>query len=229
MKHTTHSDDFDFLTGKLDKKITDFWQIFRIMSEFAEGFQLLIDTKPGVTIFGSARNREGEKYYDEARRCAQLLAEAGVTVVTGGGPGIMEAGNRGAIEAGGESIGLNIKLPFEQKGNDYTTQSYTTRYFFVRKVMFIKYAKAFIIYPGGFGTMDEFFEVITLMQTQKINKCPIILAGSAFWAGLLDWMRAQMLTLGYIKDVDFDFIKVMDTPEEIASYMINYVKADKED
>ncbi|MDR2869877.1 MAG: TIGR00730 family Rossman fold protein [Deferribacteraceae bacterium] len=229
MKHVaTRSDDFDFLSGMLDKKITDFWQVFRIMSEFAEGFQLLLDTESGVTIFGSARTKAGDKYYEESRECARLLANAGVTVVTGGGPGIMEAGNRGAMEGGGESIGLNIKLPFEQKGNDYTTKAYTTRYFFVRKVMFIKYAKAFVIYPGGFGTMDEFFEVLTLMQTHKIDKQPIILAGSSFWSGLMDWVRSQMLSLGYISESDFDYFKIMDSPQEIADYLIDYLKEDKD-
>ena len=164
------------------------WRLFRIMSEFVEGFETLSEVKNAVTVFGSARTPRDDPYYKTAVDCAAKLVEKDFSVMTGGGPGIMEAANRGAFEAGGTSVGLNISLPMEQEPNPYQTHELTFRYFFVRKVMFVKYAKGFIIFPGGFGTMDEFFESMTLIQTLKIKPFPVVLIGHDFWDGLVDWM-----------------------------------------
>ena len=169
------------------------WRVFRIMAEFVEGFELMHKVGPAVTVFGSARTQPGDKYYELAVECGRLLAQQGFAVITGGGGGIMEAGNRGAKEAGGHSVGLNISLPEEQRPNPYQTHSMDFRYFFCRKVMFVKYAQAFVIFPGGFGTMDEFFESMTLIQTLKIAPFPVICIGTEFWGGLIDWMRKIML------------------------------------
>lgn len=194
---------------------TDPWRVLRIQSEFVEGFDTLADLGPAVTIFGSARTREDDPMYQACVETARLLAEAGLTVITGGGPGIMEAGNRGAKEAGGVSVGLNIELPFEQGTNAYVDIPINFRYFFVRKTMFIKYAQGFVIFPGGFGTLDELFEALTLIQTGKIRNFPVILFGSAFWSGLLQWMRDVQLAEGKIAAADLDLMVVTDSPEQV--------------
>src|SRR5690349_17524612 len=172
----------------LENEIKDSWRIFRIMAEFVEGFEALADLGRAVTIFGSARTHPDDRYFKAAEETARLLAKSGFSVITGGGPGIMEAGNKGAFEAGGQSIGLNITLPHEQNANRYQTISLDFHYFYARKVMFVKYAAAFICFPGGYGTLDEFFEVLTLVQTLKIEAFPILLYGKDFWDGLVEWM-----------------------------------------
>ncbi|ADR19761.1 TIGR00730 family Rossman fold protein [Calditerrivibrio nitroreducens] len=207
-----------------DIKVGDTWRVFKILSEFVEGFENLSKIEPAVSIFGSARIKEDHPDYKKARKLGQILAREGITVLTGGGPGIMEAANRGASEAGGMSVGLNIELPFEQKPNPYAKKVITFNYFFVRKVMLVKYAKAFVIFPGGFGTMDEFFEALTLIQTKKILPFPLILVDAKFWGGLLDWIKDQMLTNNFIKDTDLELIKVMEEPEEIAEYIKGFMK-----
>jgi len=169
------------------------WRLFRIISEFVDGFEVMSAVGPAVTVFGSARTPPGDPSYESAVQCGRLLVENQFSVITGGGPGIMEAANRGALEAGGRSIGLNISLPVEQKPNPYQTDELSFRYFFVRKVMFVKYASGFIIFPGGFGTMDEFFESLTLIQTLKVEPFPVVCIGHGFWDGLVDWMRSVML------------------------------------
>src|SRR5215208_830553 len=169
----------------------DSWRIFRIMAEFVEAFEVLAPVGPAVSVFGSARTKPDDPYFKAAEETSRLLAKAGLAVITGGGPGIMEAGNKGAYGAGGTSIGLNITLPQEQEANRYQTISLDFHYFYARKVMFVKYASAFVCFPGGYGTMDEFFETLTLIQTLKIEAFPIILYGSKFWGGLAEWMRGQ--------------------------------------
>jgi uncharacterized protein (TIGR00730 family) len=195
--------------------LKDSWRMFHIMAEFVEGFEALADAHPAVSIFGSSRVNSGDEIYEKAERTATLLAENGFGVITGGGPGVMEAANKGASLAGGRSIGLNIQLPYEQEPNPYANLSLSFRYFFVRKVMFVKYAVAYIIFPGGFGTMDEFFESITLIQTHKIRPFPVILAGSDYWKGLLDWIRTVVLKAEKISHEDLDIIQIIDEPEEI--------------
>ena len=190
------------------------WRIFRIMAEFVEGYEVMAEVGQAVSIFGSARTKPSEKYYHEAERTSRLLAEAGFGVITGGGPGIMEAANKGAFEAGGESVGLNITLPQEQEANKYQTISLDFHYFYARKVMFVKYASAFVCFPGGYGTLDEFFETLTLIQTLKIEAFPIILYGTRFWTGLVDWMR-QTLISDFIDAEDIDIFRIVDTPEEV--------------
>lgn len=194
---------------------TDPWRVLRIEAEFIEGFDALAGLGPAVTLFGSARVQESDPVYQAAVTTARLLAQAGLTIITGGGPGMMEAGNRGAREGGGRSVGLNIELPFEQHINPYVDIPISFRYFFVRKVMFVKYAQAFVIFPGGFGTLDEMFEALTLIQTGKISNFPVILFGSQYWKGLLDWLRATMLAEGKIAGPDLDLMIVTDSPEEV--------------
>ncbi len=194
---------------------TDTWRVFRIMGEFVEGFDELATVTRGVAIFGSARTPEDNASYAAARETAALLAHAGYTVITGGGPGIMEAANRGAFEGKGTSIGCNIELPFEQSPNPYQTRSLKFRYFFVRKTMFVKYSNAFVIFPGGFGTLDELFEALTLIQTRKIKNFPVILFGSEFWAGMLDWIENMMLKSKYISPDDRGLLHVTDSPAEV--------------
>jgi hypothetical protein len=196
-----------------EPNIKDSWRVFRIMSEFVEGFETLAPVGKAVTIFGSARTRPRDKYYLAAVQTARLLAKDGFAVITGGGPGIMEAANRGAFEAGGQSIGLNISLPQEQEANRYQTISLDFRYFYARKVMFVKYASAFICFPGGFGTLDEFFETLTLMQTLKIEAFPIVLYGTPFWTGLVEWMRHQ-LNPRFIDVEDTDIFRLVDRPQD---------------
>ena len=193
----------------------DPWRVFRIMAEFVDGFEMLSKIGPAVSIFGSARVKPEDPSYRDAERTARLLVEAGYSVITGGGPGIMEAANKGAKEAGGKSVGLNIDLPREQKLNPYTTASLSFRYFFARKMMFVKYARAFVIFPGGFGTLDEFFEPVTLIQTMRIGAFPVILVGRTHWEGLLEWMKAHLLDRGYISPEDMHIFEVVDRPEEV--------------
>ena len=201
-------------------KVGDSWRLFRIMSEFVDGFDSLAAVnRPVVSIFGSARTGEADPHYQLAAEVSRRLAEAGYAIMTGGGPGIMEAGNRGAAEVGAPSIGLNISLPFEQEGNKYVNLPLEFKYFFVRKVMLIKYAMAFIAMPGGFGTMDELFEAITLIQTRRIKPFPILLVGRSYWSGLVEWMRATLLAAGNIKEDDLLIFQVMDTADEIVHYI----------
>ncbi len=197
----------------------DTWRIFRIMAEFVEGFEELSKVGRCVTLFGSARVKEDDRHYQLARKTAAALVERGYSVMTGGGPGIMEAANRGAQEQGGESIGLNIELPMEQKPNPYINISINFHYFFVRKVMLVKYSQAFVIFPGGFGTMDEFFESITLIQTNKIKPFPVVLVDRAYWSGLLEWIQRQLLGTGKIGEKDLLLFKQADTVEEILACM----------
>jgi uncharacterized protein (TIGR00730 family) len=194
---------------------TDTWRVFRIMGEFVEGFDELATVTRGVSIFGSARTPGDNPFYAAAQETAALLAHAGYTVITGGGPGIMEASNRGAFEASGASIGCNIELPFEQAPNPYQTRSLKFRYFFVRKMMFVKYSNAFVIFPGGFGTLDELFEALTLIQTRKIKNFPVILYGSEFWAGMLDWLEKVILQNKYISSEDRGLLHLTDSPAEV--------------
>ncbi|MDQ5846246.1 MAG: TIGR00730 family Rossman fold protein [Acidobacteriota bacterium] len=194
---------------------TDTWRVFRIMGEFVTGFDELATLSRGVSVFGSARTRSDDPDYAAAQETAALLARAGFAVITGGGPGIMEAANRGAFEAGGLSIGCNIELPFEQKSNDYLTLSLKFKYFFVRKMMFVKYSLGFIIFPGGFGTLDELFEALTLIQTQKIRNFPVVLYGSAYWKGLLDWITEQAKKTGKVTEHDLQLLSITDSPAEV--------------
>ena len=201
----------------------DSWRIFRIMAEFVEGFEVMAKVGPAVSIFGSARTKPENKYYKDAVETARLLAKAKFAVITGGGPGIMEAGNKGAQEAGGQSVGLNISLPHEQESNKYQTVSLDFHYFYARKVMFVKYADAFVCFPGGFGTLDEFFETLTLIQTTKISTFPIILYGSEYWTGLLDWMKAQ-LAPDFINGEDVDIFRIVDSPKDVLKLVKQGVK-----
>ncbi|MFL6256338.1 MAG: TIGR00730 family Rossman fold protein [Pyrinomonadaceae bacterium] len=194
---------------------TDTWRVFRIMGEFVEGFDDLATVTRGVAIFGSARTLADNKYYAAAQETAGLLARAGFSVITGGGPGIMEAANRGAFEASGASIGCNIELPFEQAPNPYQTRSLKFKYFFVRKTMFVKYSNAFVIFPGGFGTLDELFEALTLIQTRKIKNFPVILFGTEFWGGMLSWLEDAVLKNNYIAAQDRNLLHFTDSPAEI--------------
>jgi hypothetical protein len=196
---------------------TDPWRVLRIMGEFVEGFDTLAHICPAVTIFGSARVSPDDPMYQAARETARKLASNGFSIITGGGPGIMEAANWGAVEGGGRSVGCNIELPHEQAINAYVQLSINFRYFFVRKTMFVKYAEGFVIFPGGFGTMDELFEALTLIQTGKVQHFPVILYGSAYWGGLFDWIKATMLAEKKIAQDDLDLIRVTDSADEICS------------
>jgi uncharacterized protein (TIGR00730 family) len=201
-------------------KSGDSWRLFRIMAEFVDGFDTLSSLKrPAVTIYGSARTPENHPDYLKAREIARKLAEHGYGIITGGGPGIMEAANRGAVDADGLSIGLNIDLPHEQEGNPYVNMPLDFRYFFVRKVMFMKYSMAFICMPGGFGSMDELFESLTLIQTRKIRPFPIILVGASFWTGLVDWIQEQLLGNGKIAEDDLMLFEIIDDVDEIVTYI----------
>lgn len=195
--------------------VRDTWRMFHILAEFVEGFEALAECHPAVTIFGSARAKPGDNIYQKAEKIARLLAENGFSVITGGGPGVMEAANKGASSGGGKSIGLNIQLPLEQKPNPYANIRLNFRYFFIRRVMFVKYAVAYVIFPGGFGTMDELFESLTLIQTHKIKAFPVILVGSDYWKGLLDWMNEVVLKGGKISDSDIDIFQLINEPTEI--------------
>lgn len=195
--------------------LQDAWRLWRILAELVEGFDSLASIPPAVTFFGSARAREGDKTYKMARELASRLAEEGFSIMTGGGPGVMEAANRGARDANGLSIGLNIEIPFEQKANPFIDKLISFRYFFVRKVMFIKYSVAFAILPGGFGTMDELFEALTLIQTHKIKPFPVFMIGRSYWSGLNDWVENHMLKEGKISPEDLSILHVVDSLEEV--------------
>lgn len=208
-----------------DLKVGDTWRIFKILAEFIEGFEKLSRIDPAVTVFGSARVKEGDERYTLAREIGNKLAKEGITVLTGGGPGIMEAANRGANDAGGESVGLNIELPFEQHANPYVTKSITFDYFFVRKVMLVKYANAFVVLPGGFGTLDELYESITLIQTGKILPFPIILVGRDYWCGMVDWIHDRMLEDGYISESDMSLFSVVDTADEVLTIITEFLES----
>lgn len=201
-------------------KTSDSWRVFRIMGEFVDGFDNLATITRGVSIFGSARTRDGDVMYNAARETARLLAEKGFEIITGGGPGIMEAGNRGAFESGKVSVGCNIELPFEQMPNPYQTKSLSFKYFFVRKTMFIKYSNAYIIFPGGFGTMDELFEALTLIQTKKIRNFPVVLFGSQYWQGMLQWITTTMLNERYINEEDLSLIHLTDSPQDAVDFIV---------
>ncbi len=193
------------------------WRIFRIMAEFVEAIETLSGLPPSISIFGSARCQPGDKYYQLADNLAQTLVKEGFGVITGGGPGVMEGANKGALEAGGTSVGLNIDLPFEQKLNPYTNIHINFRYFFIRKVMFLKYATGWVIMPGGFGTMDEFFETLTMVQTEKMKPKPIVLMGSDYWGGMLEWLEKSMLGSDMISPEDMSIFKLADSIEEAVS------------
>ena len=201
--------------GPADWVHTDPWRVMRIQAEFVEGFGLLAELGVAVSIFGSARTLPTSSEYQQAEDIAGGLARAGYAIITGGGPGIMEAANKGAAEAGGVSVGLGIELPLEMGLNKYVDIGLEFRYFFVRKTMFVKYSQAFVVLPGGFGTMDELFEALTLVQTGKITKFPIVLVGRSYWSGLLDWLKGTMCTAGKVSAVDLDLVHVADDPDEV--------------
>ena len=207
-------------------KTNDSWAIFKIMAEFVDGYERLSKIGPCVSIFGSARTKEDHKYYKLAESIAYNLTKNGYGVITGGGPGIMEAGNRGAARGKGTSVGLNIELPFEQHDNPYidSDKSLDFDYFFVRKVMFVKYSQGFVVMPGGFGTLDELFEAITLIQTKKIGKFPIILVGTKFWSGLLDWIKNTLLEERNISPKDLNLISLVDTEDEVLEVIDTFYK-----
>jgi uncharacterized protein (TIGR00730 family) len=200
---------------------TESWRVFRIMGEFVEGFDELSTLGPCVSVFGSARLTRADPVYDRCVETVRLLGEAGYGIITGGGPGIMEAANRGAREARVPSVGCNIELPFEQGFNDFVDLSIDFRYFFVRKTMFVKYAQAFVIFPGGFGTLDELFEALTLIQTRKVRNFPVVLFDVEYWSGLMDWIRGKLLEEGKISKEDLDLIYVTDSPEEVVSHVVS--------
>ena len=219
------------MTRKTPESAKDFyemdqWRIFRIMAEFVEGFDRLHHVNNAVTLFGSARLKPNHKMYQLAEKTAELLVKKGYAVITGGGPGIMEAANRGATDVKGRSVGLNIQLPMEQIANPYVNVPIGFRYFFVRKVMFIKYASAMIIMPGGFGTMDEMFEALTLVQTRKIKRIPVILYNSTYWKGLLDWMKDTMVKHKMIDADDLSFMKIFDNPDDVVEYVKSNAQVD---
>ncbi|MEL0456136.1 TIGR00730 family Rossman fold protein [Flavobacteriaceae bacterium SZ-1-7] len=208
-------------------KTNDSWAIFKIMGEFVNGFEKMSKIGPCVSIFGSARTKPEDKYYKLAENIAKKIVEGGYGVITGGGPGIMEAGNKGAHLGGGTSVGLNIELPFEQHDNPYIDpdKSLDFDYFFVRKVMFVKYSQGFVVMPGGFGTLDEFFEALTLIQTHKIGKFPIILVGTDFWEGLIDWIKKTLLnSFGNVSAKDLDLIHLVDSEDEVIAILDAFYK-----
>jgi hypothetical protein len=198
------------------------WRVFRIMSEFVEGFESLKDLGPAISIFGSARTKKDEWPYLTAMKVAEMLARRGFAVISGGGPGVMEAANRGARNGKGVSVGLNIQLPLEQKANRYQTKSLTFRHFFARKVMFVKYASGYVIMPGGFGTLDEFFESLTLIQTGKIRKFPVVLMGRKYWEGLIRWMESTLIDERTIDVEDLNMFYLTDSPEDAVEYIIKF-------
>jgi uncharacterized protein (TIGR00730 family) len=197
-----------------DLTLSESWRIFQIMAEFVKGFEVMPETYPAVSIFGSSRTDAKSKTYKDTVKTARLLVENGFNVISGGGPGVMEAANRGAADAGGKSVGLHIELPSEQRANQFANVRLEFKYFFIRKVMFVKYAVAYIIMPGGFGTLDELFEALTLIQTKRIRYFPVILIDSSYWGGLLDWARKTLIREGTISKSDFDIFNLVDTPEE---------------
>jgi hypothetical protein len=206
-----------------DMTLRDTWRLFHIMAEFVEGFEKLSEVHPAITLFGSSRVKEGDELYSRAYELALTLGKNGFNLITGGGPGVMEAVNKGALAAGVKSVGINIELPFEQKANPYINLPLSFRYFFVRKVMFVKYAIAYVVLPGGFGTLDELFEAITLIQTKKMKPFPVILVGSDYWGEIVAFMRNQLLSRNMISKEDLNIVMVMDNPEEIAQYIKKFV------
>ncbi len=203
----------------------DSWRMFRILGEFAQGFEEMADVDKAVTIFGSARLKADDPYHAKAERLAASLATQGYAVITGGGPGIMEAGNKGAFEAGGRSIGLNVDLPHEQDPNPYQTDELKFRYFFVRKVMLVKYSTAFVVFPGGFGTIDELFEALTLVQTKKVTPFPIFLVGVEYWRGLVQWLQGTLVRHGTVSEHDLHLFKVVDDVDEISRAIDAYYQS----
>jgi len=205
-------------------KTNDSWAIFKVMGEFVNGYEKMSRIGPCVSIFGSARTKPDHKYYQLAVRIAEKITQNGYGIITGGGPGIMEAGNRGAHNAGGVSVGLNIDLPFEQHDNPYidSDKSLDFDYFFVRKVMFVKYSQGFVVMPGGFGTLDELFEALTLIQTHKIDRFPLILVGTDFWSGLVDWIKNTLITAGNISPGDIDLVHLVDTEDEVLEILNSF-------
>jgi uncharacterized protein (TIGR00730 family) len=212
--------------AKLKQDFTkeDPWRIFKIMSEFVEGFETLSDTNNAVSMFGSAQTKPSNEYYKLTVKTAKVFAKAGYSIITGAGKGIMEAANKGCSSVGGDSIGLNINIPIAQNPNKYVKRLLQFNYFFCRKVMFVKYSKAFIAFPGGFGTLDEFFETITLVQTLRMEAAPIILAGSSYWNGLVKWIEDVLLKEKAIKQKDMDLFKVIDDPKEMLKYIDDFYK-----
>ncbi len=200
-----------------DFTVKESWRLFRIIAEFVDGFETMADIYPAVSIFGSARVQPEDPLYETAREIARLFAENGFHVITGGGPGLMEAANRGAAEGGAHSVGLNIHLPMEQQPNPYATIRLDFRYFFIRKVIFIKYAQAYVVLPGGFGTLDELFEALTLIQTDRIKPFPVILVGNDYWKSLMDWLHERLLETGKISPEDLDLIQLLDEPGEVVA------------
>ncbi|MCD6305107.1 MAG: TIGR00730 family Rossman fold protein [Deltaproteobacteria bacterium] len=197
-----------------DLTLNESWRMFQIMAEFVKGFEAMPEAYPAVTIFGSSRIDTKSKIYKDTVKTAGMLVQNGFNIISGGGPGVMEAANRGAAETGGKSVGLHIELPSEQRPNDYANIRLAFKYFFIRKVMFVKYAVAYIIMPGGFGTLDELFEALTLIQTKRIRYFPVILMDSSYWGGLLDWIKETLMTQGTISKTDFDIFNIVETPEE---------------
>lgn len=207
----------------------DLWSIFKIMGEFVDGYDKMMEVGPCISIFGSARLKENSKYYKKAMKAAEMVAENGFGVITGGGPGIMEAANKGSMSVGGKSVGLAIDLVHEQGTNEYVHPKYEInfKYFFVRKVMFVKYAQGFIVFPGGFGTLDELFETLTLIQTSKIERIPIVLVGTEYWDGLGKWIEKQLVKGGYISEEDTSLFKITDDVEEAAQYVCEFYQTRK--
>lgn len=203
-------------------KEKDTWQILRIQAEFIKGFDTFTNLGSCISVFGSARLKDGSKWYNEARKFGSLITQHGFGVITGGGPGIMEGANRGAKESGGKSIGVGIELPFESGMNPYVDKGVENRYFFTRKVMFLKYSKGFVIFPGGVGTLDELFETITLAQTGHNVKYPIVLVGKEYWSGLVDWIKTQLVDGGMVNENDLDLFRLVDTAEEAVEKIVNY-------
>ncbi|MGE5432509.1 MAG: TIGR00730 family Rossman fold protein [Syntrophomonadaceae bacterium] len=224
--HFQDMDPASMIEARLINSQEDLWRLFRIMAEFVEGFEKMAAIKPSVTIFGSARIKEDDFYYQLAREVARQLVEKGMGVITGGGPGIMEAANRGANEAGGSSTGVNIELPFEQFANPYVDRDklLTFRYFFIRKLMFFKYSQGYIMMPGGFGTLDESFEVLTLIQTGKTQRVPVVFMGKDFWKPGLEWITGTILKKELISEKDMNLFSVTDDPEEAAEIIMDFHK-----
>jgi len=209
---------------KMDFTKEDTWRIFRIMAEFVDGFETLSRVGRAISFFGSSRLKPKDKYYKIATQTAYLLSKEGYAIITGGGPGLMEAANKGAKKAGGKSIGLNIQIPQEQKPNRYVDLLLEFHYFFCRKVMFLKYGKAFVILPGGYGTLDELFESLNLIQTHRVERFPVVLLGSGYWKGLIDWVKSKVLKKGCISPSDLNIFTIVDTPKEVVSAINNFYR-----
>jgi hypothetical protein len=226
VSRTTYDERQDQQLRQLLGSQEDLWRLFRIMAEFVEGFSNMSKHRNLVSVFGSARTKPGEKYYEMAVRVSKELVRRGFNVLTGGGPGIMEAGNKGAKEAGGDSVGVAIELPFEEAMNPYVDRknSITFKHFFVRKVMFVKYAHGFVVLPGGFGTLDEFFEAVTLIQTRKTKPFPVVLMGTDYWRGLVDWMKNTMISAGTISPEDMDIFYLTDDPSDAANLIAEFYR-----